>query len=624
MRLYAGTTQQFVQDNTRNQIAEKLRSSFFDAFRYNPSPAEVNAWRNSLKSMALLIMEAQLNDNGILVEYQLPLSSKRLDCMITGKDNENHDCAVIIELKQWDTCEPSDAENEVMTWVGGAKRDVLHPSVQASQYQLYLSDTQTCFYEGNDPVQLKACSYLHNYSATPNDVLYDAKFASIMQVVPLFTANDTEDFTSYLKTQLGKGEGYEILRKVENSKFRPSKKLMDHISTTIRTKSEYILLDEQLVVYDKILAVVNKGLDRSKKHAFIIKGGPGTGKSVIALNLMADLLRKGVNAHYATGSKAFTQTLRKIVGTYAPAQLKYFNSYASCEPNEIDVLICDESHRIRVTSNSRYTQASQRSSLLQIEEILKAAKVSVFFIDDHQIVRPNEIGSVEYIKTHASKHFIDVQEFELETQFRCNGSEAFINWVENTLQIRKTAQVLWPSDQQSFDFRIFNSPQEVEDAIRQKISEGYTGRMTAGYCWPWSDANRDGTLVNDVVIGDYKRPWNAKDEATHLARGIPKASLWAYDPKGMDQIGCIYTVQGFEFDYIGVIIGDDLIYDFETNSWKGNPEKSYDGVVKKSKEHFTELVKNTYRVLLSRGMKGCYIFVSDYNNRNYLMSRLER
>ncbi len=624
MRLYTGTSQQFVQDNMMNQIAEKLKNSFFDYFRYYPSPSEVGSWRNSLRTMSQMIQYSNLMDNGVILEYQLPQTSKRLDCMITGKDYNNNDNAVIVELKQWEKCQPSDGENEVMTWLNGAIRDVLHPSVQVGRYQMYLEDTSTAFYDNNNPVKLYACTYLHNYNYYSGDVIFDSKFKNYLDKYPLFTADDVNPFKDYLTQKLSCGDGMEVLNKIEESKYRPSKKLMEHIGNTIKGTSEYVLLDEQLIVYDKVLARVKEGYHNKQKTVFIVKGGPGTGKSVIALNLMADLLLSGYNAHYATGSRAFTETLRKIIGSRSPAQFKYFNSYLECHINEIDVLICDEAHRIRETSNSMYTPKANMSNIAQIEELLKAAKVSVFFIDDAQVVRPNEIGSVAYIKKYAEQYNCNVLQYELSAQFRCNGSDGFVNWINNTLGIQRTANVLWDTDKEVFDFKIFDSPQSLEQAIRNKANEGYTGRLTAGFCWEWSkNLNSDGSLQNDVEIGDYSRPWNARPEATRLPRHIPKANFWAYDPNGINQIGCIYTAQGFEFDYVGVIIGKDLTYNFSIQNWEGHPQNSYDSTVKRSKKNFVDLVKNTYRVLLTRGMKGCYVYFMDEETEKFFKSRME-
>jgi DUF2075 family protein len=626
MRLYAGHSTHFIQDTVHNQIAGKLGEAYFRHFRCKPSPSEVNSWRNSLRAVSQVFELAGLRDHGVLLEYQLPLSSKRLDCMICGRDAETgKDNAVIIELKQWDRCEEAVGEKLVATRIGGSLRDVLHPSAQVGQYQQYLEDSHTAFYEDPDPIKLSSCAYLHNYQAEHDDVIFGPSFRALLDRYPTYGADDVDVVAAYLVARLAAGDGMPVLSRVEQSKYRPSKKLMEHVGEVIKGNPRYVLLDEQLVVYEKIFAAARSGIHDRKKRVLLIVGGPGTGKSVIALNVMSDLSLAGYNAHYATGSKAFTETLRKIVGSRAEVQFKYFNSYAEADPDEIDVLICDEAHRIRATSASRYTPKAKRTGKPQIDEILSAGRVAVFFVDDKQVVRPNEIGSSDYIRRAAKGRGCEVLEYRLEAQFRCQGSDGFVNWIDNTLGIERTANVLWEGDE-AFDFRIVDSAAALEAAIRTKAREGFSARMTAGYCWPWSDPQSDGSLVADVVVGDYRRPWNARSGAGRLARGIPKESLWAYDPGGIEQVGCVYTAQGFEFDYVGVIWGWDLRYDFTSQSWIGHPESSHDSQVKRGAEgkaRFTDLVKNTYRVLLSRGLKGCYVYFVDEDTARFVRSRME-
>ena len=622
MRLYSGSSKQFVADTARNQISEKLKESFFSHYRYRPSPAEVNSWRASLSAMAHVFQLAELMDHGVALEYQLPLTSRRLDCLVCGRDGKQQDNAVIVELKQWGKCQQSDGENLVSTWVGGAERDVLHPSAQVGQYQRYLEDAHTAFYDGPAPIRLGSCAYLHNYYAEAGDALFAEKYRRILERSPAFTADEVDPLADYLRRRLEIGEGLDVLERVEQSQYRPSKKLMDHVGRVIKGLPAYVLLDEQQVVYEKVLAIARKGFHDRKKTVLVVRGGPGTGKSVIALNLMSDLLLQGVNAQYATGSKAFTETLRAIIGSRGGIQFKYFNSYMAADSRVVDVLICDEAHRIRETSNSRFTPKAKKSSRRQVDELMDASQVLVCFVDDKQVVRPNEVGSADLLVRAAKERGCKTLDFELQAQFRCAGSDGFVNWVNNTLGIARTANVLWDSSD-AFDFRIFGSPEALETAIRQKAAEGHSARMTAGFCWPWSKPNHDGTLVEDVVIGEYLRPWNAKPDSGRLAKGIPKASVWAYDPSGTEQIGCIYTAQGFEFDYVGVIFGPDLRYSFDSQSWEGHPETSYDTVVRRSKKTFVDLVKNSYRVLLSRGLKGCFVHFMDKETEMFMKSRIE-
>jgi hypothetical protein len=612
----------FVRDTSLNRIATRLSEAFFAYYRYRPSPGEVNSWRNSLRAMAQVLQLSKLRDQGVLLEYQLPQSSKRLDCMVCGRAPQSTDQAVIVELKQWDACEESDVDDVVVTWVGGKHRDVLHPSVQVGQYRQYLADGHSAFHEGDHPVALSACSYLHNYSTLQDDAILAPRFSSRIAECPLFDADGAEALCGYLRDHLSEGGGRKVLDRIESGKNRSSRKLMSYVAETINKQSPWVLLDEQLIVFNKVLSLVRRGLARDKKRVVVIRGGPGTGKSVIAINLLGQLLRAGVNAHYATGSKAFTETLWNVLGSRSRTMFKYFNSYSSASPDEVDVLICDEAHRIRETSNSRFTPKVARSVKPQLREILDAGKITVFLLDDRQVVRPNEIGSSDYILEQAASAGCETSDYQLEVQFRCAGSEGFVNWINNTLGVERTANVLWDGAE-GFDFRIVGTVLELEEAIRGKAAEGFSARVAAGFCWPWSEPRADGTLVDDVVIGDYRRPWDAKPGNWRLAPGIPPASLWATDPNGINQIGCVYNIQGFELDYVGVIWGPDLAYDLDKQSWVGDKQKSSDQVVKRSKDRFVDLVKNTYRVLLSRGMKGCYVYFMDKNTERFVRSRME-
>lgn len=624
MRLYLGNTQDFINDNVQNQIVSKLSFAFLEYFRYNPPESEKRSWRESLNRLCSMFQYLHFNDQGIILEYQLPLNSKRLDCLISGKDKIGNKNAIIIELKQWETCKTASSD-KVLTFVGGGNREVLHPSVQVGQYQMYLEDNLEIFYKDIDRVNLEACVYLHNYFPKKNDPIFDLIYKDSFTRFPLYSADKSLDLQNYLLSKLSGGNGEEIVNNIDQSIYKPSKRLLKHVASVIRENKRYILIDEQLLAFDKVLTLTRNGLNTERKKVIIVKGGPGTGKSVIAVNLMAELSQQGFNTHYSTGSKAFTETLRKVLGTRITSQIKYFNSYMRAEKNSIDVLIADESHRIRITSNNRFTKKENKTNFPQIEELINVAKLPVFFIDNHQNVRPGEIGSIEYIRENAERLGCEVIEYQLDIQFRCQGSDKFIQWIENTLRINKTPQTLWNQKKEEFKFEVVNSPDDLWNKIKgHNEQEANSARLVAGFCWPWSYPKPDGTLEKDVKIGNFEMTWEAKPDGQYaLAKDIPPASLWPLDPRSVNQIGSIYTIQGFEFDYVGVIIGKDLIFNFETQEWEGHKENSSDSVVRNSKEKFTDLVKNVYRVLLSRAMKGCYVYFCDKETEKFFKSRME-
>jgi hypothetical protein len=619
MQLYAGTSKQFIEDVSLNRIAEKLRQSFFFHFHYYPGDSEVRSWQNSLSRICNVVQLADLNDHGVLLEYQLPLTSKRLDFMITGVSSQGEQNAVIVELKQWEEAGESSVDECVTTFVAGRVRDVLHPSVQVGRYRQYLVDCHTAFQDGG--VALNACAFLHNYWRTPDCELLNSRHSVCLEEYPLFTADETEGLAAFVSERVSRGDGSTVLARVLESKYRPSKKLLDHTAAMIAGQTEYVLLDEQQVVFNKVLSQVTTGFRDRNKVVILVRGGPGTGKSVIALQLVGELSKRGYNAQHATGSKAFTGNVRRLVGSRASAQIRFFNSYVPAERDEIDVLVLDEAHRIRESSHNRFTPRAKRSEGRQVDELVSAARVSVFFIDDRQVVRPKEVGSSDLIRSAAVTADASLFEYELEAQFRCQGSDGFINWVDNTLDVRPTANILWNLEEE-FDFRIVESVEDLDALIRERSREGWSARLAAGFCWKWSDPLADGSLVDDVVVGTWSMPWNAREDAGKLAKGIPKSDFWASDPLGIEQVGCVYTAQGFEFDYVGVIFGFDLRYDPVAGSWIGDSTESQDSVVKRSGDSFLNLVKNTYRVLLTRGLKGCYVTFLDQPTRDFVRSRL--
>lgn len=622
MRLYEGPTSVFIDDVMQNQIAEKLSSSFENYYGHKANVGEINSWNNSLRFLKDLIQGNNLLENNVVLEYELPYSTRRIDCILFGIGTDDKENVVLIELKQWSDVDDSEIEDNIRTFVGGAKRLEPHPSIQVRGYHFMLKDFMEIF---DKEVILNSCAYCHNYSRIKNNVLLSDKFRDVLKEFPLFTKEDFGDIGKYLKERLGNGDKLGVFNKFITSPIKPSKKLLEHTKHMIKGQPAFSLIDEQITANNTILDRAKKANKSKNKSVIIVRGGPGTGKSVIALNVLAELASKNIPVFHATGSAAFTTTLRKIVGIKAASLFKYFNSFMTAKENAIDVLICDEAHRIRKTSNSRYTKKEHRTNTPQIDELIRTAKVSIFFIDDFQVVRPDEIGNTELIKKKAEEFDTEIFDFELKTQFRCSGSDGYLNWIDNALQIRDTPNRILTKNEK-MEFKIFDSPEGLYDAIKKKNEEKpNSARIVAGFCWPWSNAKPDGTLVEDVVIGDFKMTWEAKNNAVNLAPGVIKANLWAYDPRGVTQCGSIYTIQGFEFDYVGVIIGKDLTYNKNTNKLVGVKSGSADTSAKRgtTDEEFTKLIKNTYRVLLTRGMKGCYVYFVDKEVEEYFRSRMK-
>jgi DUF2075 family protein len=388
------------------------------------------------------------------------------------------------------------------------------------------------------------------------------------------------------------------------------------LAQSIAGYEPWTLLDEQQLVFNKVMAEVEEARASPGKHVIIVTGGPGTGKSVIALQIMGAAARKGYNVVHATGSKAFTTNLRGIVGKSAP--FRYFANLAGAGPNELDLIVADEAHRLWQTSKSRYRRGSGRPL---VGEVIDAAKVSVFLLDQQQSVRANEVGSVELIRDYVINAKIPFGMYKLQTQFRCAGSESYIRWVDYVLGLSQNTSLAWKRNA-DYEVRLFSDVRAMETALRQKISAGSTARMVAGFTWPWSDPQPDRSLVKDVVIGSWARPWNRKPrEMWREKRGSAENparhpyTLWANTAAGFDEVGCIYSAQGFEFDYVGVIFCRDLRWDPLTAGWVADLRQNQDPGFKRglAGEPYLDLerLKHIYRVLSTRGMKGTYLCFLD-------------
>jgi uncharacterized protein len=614
MRLYEGSVTDFNAEVIRSTLADKLADKFQNYYQKAVGKSEYRAWQQSSQYLKNSFEAATLSDNRLIIEYELPYSSRRIDVLLFGSDSAQKDSIVLLELKQWSNDNVSDAsaEGNVNVDYGQFVKEVAHPSLQVEGYHFDLQDFLKVF-EDHNPPRLSSAAYCHNYARLKEPrILFAPKFSATREKFPIFAKEDTVALGNYLREKLANGSGLEVFGRFTRSPVRPSKKLLEHTGEMINKQQVFTLIDDQIAAYNAIMHRVKTLARPIKKSVIIVKGGPGTGKSVIALEVMGQLLRRNKSVVHATGSAAFTNTLRKLVGTRAKGLFKFFNSFVNAEENAFDVLIADEAHRIRETS-SRGWPRPQRSDVPQVDELLKLARLCIFFIDEKQIVRPNEVGSIHLIKDAAEKFGIpasEIPEFELHTQFRCSGSDAYLQWLDHVMKIREAEL---PRFDERMEFRIFDDPGEMMEEVRARNREKKnSARIAAGFCWRWSKPRRDGSLVNDVQIGRFEMPWEKKDAFWK----------WATDDSGMEQVGTVYTAQGFEFDYIAVIFGNDLIYDAKENTWKAVPTHSFDTQVTRGNPDLTEHLKSVYRVLLSRAHKGVYVHFMDPGTRQYFESQL--
>lgn len=598
-----------------HDLAERLAEQMVLTVGYRPGRAEVRSWRRSLPILAGDLRDAGLGGVEMLFEYRLPLSSKRADVVLAGVTRAGEPRYLVVELKQWSEAHRFE-DSDTLVSVSGYPRPVLHPLEQVRAYEEYIQDF-TAVLEDH-PDRISGVAYLHNATDFGVADLLDHPAAAGR----VFTGQRRGAFQEYLRSVFAPESGAEAADLLLGSKIAPSKQLMALAAEEVQRREMFVLLDEQREAFEYVRHAVDAARRRNTKTAVIVAGGPGSGKSVIALSLLGHLAREGRTVVHATGSQSFTQTLRKVAArgsTRIRKAFQYFNSFMGSEPNELDVLILDEAHRIRETSANRYTRAALRTGRPQIDELLSAARTPVFLLDQNQVVRPGELGTVADIEAAARERGIDVLSLTLDDQFRCGGSLAYVAWVERLLGLRPGGPTQWTGDD-DFSVSVMQSPHELDAWRAAREAEGYGARLTAGFCWPWSDPRADGTLVHDVAIGDWSRPWNLKGD--RAVGGAPPAPLWATDPAGSWQVGCVYTAQGFEYDFAGVIIGPDLVW--RDGAWRLIREANRDPALRSrsalSDLEFGRLVKNVYKVLLTRGMQGVGIYSTDPPTNDFLRS----
>ena len=599
-------------------LALHLIENFGHQHGRRPGASEVRSWERSIPALANALVEAGLGDVEVMLEYSLPLTSKRADAILAGvHPTTGEPSYVVVELKQWSAAYPEEDE-PLLCRIDAYTQPVLNPIEQVRGYCEYLLSFNGAL--ERMPKSLAGVAFLHN--ATEFGV------AGLREVTEdqqgrMYTGEQRGAFLDFLRSRLAPKPGAEAADALLQGKVRPSKQLMAVAAAEIRDREQFVLVAEQRLAYEMVLSAVRKAKRGNHKQVIVVTGGPGSGKSVIALSLLGELYRRGVTALHATGSQSFTKTMRKVAGARKPEVqrlFKYFNSFMEAEPNDLDVLICDEAHRLRLTSANRYTRAALRTDRPQVAELIDAARVPVFLLDQHQVVRPGEMGTKEEIERAAAEQGVDCAVVELDGQFRCGGSDAYVKWVAALLGLEGGDPAVWEPDGK-VQLLTADSPQELEDfLVARRKEDRYSARMSAGYCWKWTTKVTPDmpSLPADVVIGDWARPWNLYGDRSVL--GAPPAPLWATDPAGFGQVGCVYTAQGFEYDWSGVILGPDLVW--RTDRWVVDRTASKDPSFTKATPdaHVDKLIRNTYKVLLTRGMVGTVIYSTDPETREKLRS----
>lgn len=605
MIIYRATKKQFVEDVFNDTIADNIDNAFVEHLGRHTSPNEVRSWHNSMQYMYKVVNIPELPDEvGVAIEYQIPLTAKRIDFIISGLNAKKKEQIIIIELKQWDEAEPTQKPGIVVARFQHGKAEVAHPSYQAWSYAYMLSNYNLTIQERG--VEICPCAYLHNYM--PDGMINGQLYQDYVVKAPVFFKNDAARLQDYILRYVRYCSPEDIIWKIDNGKLRPSKQLADSLTSMLKGNDEFVMLDDQKVVYEAAVYLAKKA-QGGKKQVLIVEGGPGTGKSVLAVNLLVSLTAEGIASQYVTKNSAPRAVYSvKLSGSYKKSYINNLfvssGNFIETMPDTMGALIVDEAHRLNMKSGL-FSNLGEN----QIKEIIKTARFSVFFVDDCQRIHMKDVGSVQYIKQCAEEMGADVHLEHLSSQFRCNGSDGYLSWLDNALQIRETANIRLTEE--DYDFRIFDSPTEMFEAVKHKNETNNKSRVVAGYCWDWKSKQNHRAYDIEIPQFFFRKQWNFNGNEP-----------WLIGEHSIDQIGCIHTCQGLELDYVGVIIGPDMVYKNNrvvTDGFKRSPnDQSLKGfkamMARKPKEALQAadgIIKNTYRTLMTRGMKGCYVYCCD-------------
>ncbi|AHH97589.1 DNA/RNA helicase domain-containing protein [Kutzneria albida] len=579
-----------------------------------PGKSEQASWDRSWPELLRALVRAELGGLHLLLEYELPGSGHRVDALLLGARKDGGLTAVVVELKQWSTV---DSTSPRLTWVQGTQ--YTHPCRQAAGYLAYFDD----WVDAPDlDLETRAVTYLHSARGDLVDELRSVVATSPgSKDVFLFGRDDvaaakqpTNLAGMFSAADLRPPEDARVQR-FRSVRHRPSDGLLARLDETLSNNPAFRLVGAQQRAHLHVLETVLKARGDDRKQLIIVSGGPGTGKTVIAARLVADIKRTiggAVFGCYLTQSGTLNQQLKRAVTVPAADGLFLHVDGFARHADKPVVPLVDEAHRLR--RNARH-----------VERMLKRTRVCVLFVDERQVIRPNEGYTVAELKQLA--HDLDAvpTHIELVGQFRCGGSQRYVTWLEQLLFGHTTA-TQWAASE--YDLDVSLDPDALGEWIGEHTHNGHTARITAGFCWPWTTKpDSTGSLVGDVslrwtgpdgVERDWCRPWNAMTALQDRDGLIPKSQYWATDEGGHRQVGCIYTAQGLEYEYGAVVFGRDLVR--RGDRWVADPKANEDPAIPDAidPQQYLRLAANTYWVLATRATRGCRLYSVDPETQEYL------
>ena len=619
MVIYCETVDKFINNcsGPNPVIGEIILKKFKEYNIGGGSNSEYNSWIHSLPKVAEALKDDIVpKDVHVSVEYKLIDTKQRVDFLIYGKDEKDIENVVLIELKQWSFIKKSSLKGFISTDGGHGFDDYWHPSYQAYNYANIMKAFNEYIYKNR--VEVNACSYLHNMPEGYETILNDRKTYPLVHVAPSFLEDDQKKLSEFISKYIKKPYK-DTLYEIDEARIRPSEVFSKMVSDAIKGKPFFSYDAEQSYSVSKIVEEVQEALDKGERRTLIIKGGPGSGKSIVAVNALGQLLNPNDgkdrrNACYVTSNFTprtyFGDVLTDDFTKKAIKELfKTPSVFANSSSYDFDCIIVDEAHRML---KWKYGWGIKKD-VDAIDKLFNASRVNVFLIDEDQVVTIYDDLSIKQIKQYAEKYGSKVIENDrmiLSSQFRCVGGERYIDFVNKILGYSNEFVSLKDIH---YEIKIMDSMIDMMKEWKIKQESGHQLRLIAGYTHEWESQYNENAYDFNYDNGQVLLKWNVKKSN--------RAAI--LDDAQIKNVFCIHTIQGLEVEYAGVIIGKDITYNKNTGNIEFHPEENAhtdtaSGIRNAPKDLAEKLIRNTYKVLLTRGVKGTYIYAEDDDLREYL------
>ncbi|MFD9687758.1 DNA/RNA helicase domain-containing protein [Kitasatospora sp. NPDC059088] len=624
MYVHRGTIGETARQTVLPEFIDECVARFRSRRGMAPGPDEVGSWRRSWPVLLDALMRAGLEHLDVLLELSLPGTGERVDVAVVGQDRDAELTLVALELKQWTWAVPAPGESGMLE-VG--QRTLPHPARQVGGYVHYLRDWAV----GGTGVRARGAAVLHNAGAELLGHLRSmVSPGSPSAEFPLLGHDDiadslpAEELADRLRCRDLAPVPKEAVDRFLAGEHQPSQRALQRLADNIEGRNRFPLVGEQDRARLAILDAVKEAGAKGPGGLVVVTGGPGTGKTAIAARLMGELCRmEGRNPRLLTTSGALTKQLQRLLQDGSRGLVATFRQQPPGGLDKSSVVLLDEAHRAE-------TYPGQRTSALpaSLRNLLDRVGVLVLFLDERQIVRPTEGITVAELEHHARESGAVMRRVDLETQFRCNGSQAYHQWVDTLFSDDQTPD---PWNSGGYDLAVRPDPHALAAWVDGHAEQGHSARITAGFCWPWN-AEAVPPLEPEVAIRwhgpdadehSWARPWNLRAEQPVPGfPDVPPRPFWATDEGGHDQVGCIYTAQGLEYAFGAVILGADLVR--RDGRWQAHPEASHD--MRRLRElppqQYLRYALNTYRVLATRATHGTRLYSTDPETQAYLATLL--